>query len=134
MSSNDNTAQLEAQLQRACVLKVESKATAEHKVVEDCYLAEEKVAAEVEAEVHWIAEERVVAAAAARWQAILDAEAKCKAEVEEMGMEQGGGSLSKQKERAEGKQIMCDHCAMWGADCQVSLICFLLCFLLTMCR
>ena len=45
MSSNDGITQLEAQLQRACVLKVERKATAEHKVAEEYCLAEEKAAA-----------------------------------------------------------------------------------------
>ena len=60
------------------------------------------------------------AAAAARQQAILDVKAKWKAEVEETGMEQGGRSPSKQKERAEGKQVACNHCTMQGAECQMS--------------
>ena len=50
----------------------------------------------------------------------MDMEVKQKAEVEEVGMEQGGGLPSKREERAEGEPIMCDHCAMWGAKCQVS--------------
>ena len=134
MSSDDDIAQLEAQLQRAHVLKAEHKATVEPKVVEDHCPAEEKAAAEVKAEVCQIAEERVVVAAAVRRQAVLEAEAKCKAEVEETGSEQGGGLWLKQKERVEGKQVMCDRCATWGAECQVSLIYFLLYFLLMMCR
>ena len=62
--------------------------------------------------------------AVARQQAILDAEAKWKAKAEEMEIEQGGGLLLKQKEREEGKPIVCDHCMMWGAKCQVSDWCF----------
>ena len=68
--------------------------------------------------------ERVTVAAVARRQAILDGEAKWKAEVEEMGMEQGGRLPLKQKEGAEGELIMCDHCAMWGTEYQVSDWCF----------
>ena len=48
MLSDDEVTQLEAQLQRAHVLKMERKATAECKVVEEHCLAEEKVAAEAE--------------------------------------------------------------------------------------
>ena len=58
-------------------------------------------------------------------------EAKRKAEAEEVGMEQGSASLSKQKERAEGELIMCDHCATWGAECLVSdqfCTCTIVCF------
>ena len=50
----------------------------------------------------WITEEKVVVAAVARRQAVLDVEAKWKAEVEEAGMERGRRLPSKQKERAEG--------------------------------
>ena len=58
--------------------------------------------------------------AAVRWQAILEVEAEWKAEVEETRTEQGGRLLLKQKERAEGKQVVCNHCATWGAKCEVS--------------
>ena len=58
-------------------------------------------------------------AAVVRQQAILDVEAKQKAELEETGMEPGGRLLLKQKERAEGKQVICNCCMMWGAECQV---------------
>ena len=57
---------------------------------------------------------------AARWQAVLDVEAKWKAEAEETGTELGGGLPLKQKERAEGEQVICDCCVTWGAKCQVS--------------
>ena len=82
---------------------------------------EEKVVAEAEerrraaeAEACRIAEERGEVAAAVRRQAVLDMEAKWKAEAEEAGMEQGSGSLLKQKERAEGEPAMCDCCVTWG--------------------
>ena len=81
-------------------------------MVVERHLAEEKVAAEVEegqraeeAKACQIAEERVVAAAVARQQAVLDVDAKQKAEAKETGMEKGGGSPSRQKERAEGEQV-----------------------------
>ena len=73
-----------------------------------------------ETETCQIVEERVAVAAVVRWQAILDVEAKWKAEEEEMGTEQGGRFTLKQKERAEGKQVTCDCCVTWGAECQVS--------------
>ena len=92
MSSSDEVTQLEAQLQR--VADAEAR-----RIVED-----------------WVE----VAAAAARQQAILDTEAKRKAEAEGVGMEQGSGLPLKWKERAEGKPIVCNCCVMWGAKCQVS--------------
>ena len=48
MSSDDEVTQLEAQLQRAHILKAERKVAAEHKVVEERHLAEEKVVVEAE--------------------------------------------------------------------------------------
>ena len=69
-----------------------------------------------EAEAHWIAEENVVAAAAA---------ARHRAVLAMTETEQDRGALSKQKGQAKGKQMVCNHCATWGFDCQVSqFICF----------
>ena len=48
MLSDDDIAQLEAQLQRACVLKAEHKATVEQKAAEEHHLMEEKAAVEAE--------------------------------------------------------------------------------------
>ena len=73
-----------------------------------------RTAEAVEIEAHWIEEERVMAAA--RHQAILDAEARCKAEAKEVAAEPEGGSPSKQKERAEGELVICNRCATRGAD------------------
>ena len=71
-----------------------------------------------EAEARRIVEEKVTVAA--RWQAILDAEARRQAEVEEAVAEPDGGSPSKQKERAEGEPVVCNRCVTQGAKCQVS--------------
>ena len=88
-------------------------------------VAEEKVVAEVEecrrvaeAEACQIMEEKVVVAV--RQQAILDVEARRKAEAEEAVADLDDRLLSKQKERVEGEPVVCDHCAMRGVECQVS--------------
>ena len=122
-SSNDEVAQLEAQLQKAkaerAAWKAVEKAAAEAKRV-----AEMKAAAEVEErrkaaelEARWVAEEK---AAVARHKAVLAAEPRRQGEAEQAAAEPGGGSPSKQKERAEGEPAACDRCAAWGAECQVS--------------
>ena len=66
--------------------------------MEEHCLTKEKAAVEVEerwraeeAEACWFAGERAAVAVVARQQAILDMEAKQRAEAEEMCMEQGGG-------------------------------------------
>ena len=52
------------------------------------------------------------AAVVVRWMAILEAEAKCKAEAEwqaeEVELEHDGRSLVKQKGWVEGEQLACD--------------------------
>ena len=85
-------------------------------------MAVAKVWAE-EAKAHWVTEEELVAAAVARCRAIL---ATVETVAEEAGMEQDGGSPSKQKAQAEGKWLVCNHCMTRGFDCQVSWkkICF----------
>ena len=124
MSSDDKVTQLEAQLQKAKADRAARKA-AEKVAAEAKQVTEEKAAAEakehwraVEAKACWIAEEKAMAAVAVvRRQAILDAEARCQAETEEVVAEPDGRSLSKQKERAEGEQVMCNRCVTWGAEC-----------------
>ena len=99
--------------------------TKEKVVMEAKQAAEEKAVAEVEehqrvaeVEARRIAEEKAMAAV--RWQAILDVEARCQAKVEEVVTEPDGGLLLKQKERAEGESVMCDHCTTREAEFQVS--------------
>ena len=122
-ASDDKVAQLEAQLQKAKAERAAwtavEKAAAEAKRV-----AEMKAAAEVEErrkaaelEARWVAEEK---AAVARRKAVLAAEARRQGEAEQAAAEPGGGLLSKQKERAEGELVVCNHCAARGAECQVS--------------
>ena len=62
----------------------------------------------VDAEARQIAEEKVEVV---RQQAVLDMEARRKAKAEKAVAEPGDGSLSKQKERAEGELVVCDRCA-----------------------
>ena len=71
-----------------------------------------------EAEGCWIVEE-LAAAAVARCKAIL---AVPETAAEEGEMEQAVGLLAKQKGRAEGGWLACEHCVTWGFDCQVSLV------------
>ena len=136
-SSDDEVAQLEAQLQKARAKKaawkaVEAKRVAEEKAVAEVRCVEEeqrrvelqerwstmavvKVWTE-EAEEHWVAEEEL---AAARRRVIL---AMAETAVEETGTEQDGRSPSKQKGWVEGKQLVCDCCVMQGFNCQVNRI------------
>ena len=62
----------------------------------------------------------------ARWRAILEAEEKCKAKVEQWVEETESGqdcrSPLKQKGQVEGEQVACNCCVMWGFKCQVSQI------------
>ena len=150
MSSNDEVTQLEAQLQKVKADKATWKAAEEQQVaaekvaIEARRVAKEKVAAEVrqveeewrrveleecqkvmaaakaqavEAEAQWLAEEKLVAAAAVRHKAVL---AMAETAAEEVGMESDGGLLLKQKGWVEGEQMVCDRCAIWGFECQVS--------------
>ena len=68
----------------------------------------------VVAEAWWITEEKMVAV---RQKAILDAEAKYKAEAK-----QGSRLPLKQKGWVESKWLACDHCVTRGFDCQVGNI------------
>ena len=61
--------------------------------------------------------EELAAVVAARHKAIL---AAVETAVEETETEQVVGLLAKQKEWAEGKRLVCDHCTTPGFDCQVS--------------
>ena len=75
-----------------------------------------------EAEANWITEEKIAAAAGGRCRAVL---AMMETAPEEAQMEQDGRSPLKQRGGAEGEQRVCNHCAMWGCDCQVSqFVCF----------
>ena len=140
--SDDEVAQLEARLQKVKAEKAARKAV-EKAAAEAKRIAEEKAAAEAkraeerrrveleeqrqavaaakareEAEGRQIAEE-LVAAAAAKRKAIL---ATAETVAEEAETEQAVGMPAKQKGRAEGERLACDHCATRGFDCQVSPI------------
>ena len=77
MLSDDHITHLEAQLHRAHELKAEHKAIVEHHLTEEKAVTEAEEQQRVEeAKACQIMEERVAAAVAARWQAILHVEAK----------------------------------------------------------
>ena len=144
MSSSDEVAQLEAQLQKVKAEKAACKAT-EKAAVEAKRIPEEKAAAEVkrvaeekaamkrveeqrQAELEerwrlmaaakaWAEVEGLEARAAARRKATL---AAAETAAEEAEMEEVVGSPAKQKGRAKGERLACDRCMTWGFDCQVS--------------
>ena len=66
-------------------------------------------------EAYWVAEEKLVVA---RWRAMLEDEARCKAEVEEL--EKGGRLLLKWRGQVEGKWLVCNCCMTQGFKCQLS--------------